>query len=65
MDGRVELSNRTTFPWTDGCQWATEQRIHGELGTGTLSYSYVEGPLEGQMDCARPCTATARFFVWP
>ncbi len=56
--GVINLQIRTAFPFTDGCNWQTQQRIFGVLASGNLSYSYLESPMPGQTNCARPCGAT-------
>ncbi len=62
-EGAVELSLRTTFRFSDGCDWETKQEIRGVLSSGTLSYTYVERPLPGQQRCARGCEAAANVHV--
>lgn len=54
----VDLSIETTFPFSDGCQWRSKQRITGTLG-GPLAYSYEEQPEPGQSGCTNGCTASA------
>ncbi len=62
-DGLVELSLRTTFTFTDRCQWETKQEIRGQLQTGSLAYTYSEHPLPGQSGCAARCDAAAAVSV--
>ncbi len=62
-EGAVELSLRTTFRFTDGCEWETKQEIRGALSSGALAYTYVERPLPGQQRCARGCEAAASVRV--
>lgn len=62
-DGTLELSLRTTFHFTDGCDWETKQEIRGSLPGGALAYTYIEHPLPGQQRCARGCEASASVRV--
>jgi hypothetical protein len=39
----------------DGCTWRTDHFIQGNVGSGTLSYSYAEEFVSG-IDCWTPCT---------
>lgn len=56
--GEVDVSIETHFPFSDGCQWRSKQRIAGRLG-GPLAYTYEEMPEPGQGRCAAGCTASA------
>jgi hypothetical protein len=58
----LDLCTGTTFPWSDGCTWASAQRITGGFTSGTLSFTYEEQPIEGT-GCEPPCTATATLIV--
>jgi len=58
----VDVCTGTTFTWSDGCTWASAQRISGGIQTGELSFSYDEEPIDGG-PCEPPCTATATLIV--
>jgi len=55
--GEVDVAIETTFPFSDGCQWRSKQRIAGRLGA-PLAYTYEEAPEPGQGRCAPGCTAS-------
>lgn len=55
--GMVDLSLRTRFHFSDGCDWESAQRIAGELASGQLTFTYIEAPLPGQSRCANACQA--------
>jgi hypothetical protein len=57
-DGAVNLALRTTFHFSDGCDWQSAQSITGALASRHLTFSYQESPVAGQRGCARPCRAT-------
>lgn len=59
----VDVSIETTFPFSDGCQWRSKQRISGILGTGVLAYTYEERPDPGQAGCSNGCLAEAAVSV--
>lgn len=58
----VNLCTGTTFPWSDGCTWASAQRIAGGIEAGTLELTYDEQPIEGGT-CDPPCGASAPVLV--
>ncbi len=58
----VDVCTGTTFPWSDGCTWASAQRITGDLDSGTLSFTYEETPIEGG-PCEPPCSAQGTILV--
>jgi hypothetical protein len=55
--GVVDVCIGTTYVFSDGCTWASAQRITGVLASGTLTFDYSEAPTQGT-NCASPCTAT-------
>lgn len=55
----VSLSATTTFVWSDGCTWQSEQHIDGELSSGALQYGYSEKPIQGTHCAPAYCTGTA------
>jgi hypothetical protein len=57
IGGVVDVCTGTTFPWSDGCQWTSAQRIVGPLASGALAFTYAEAPAQGQSACLRPCSA--------
>lgn len=57
VGGEVDVAIETTFPFSDGCQWRSKQRIAGTLGA-PLVYTYDESPEPGQGRCAPGCTAS-------
>lgn len=60
----VSVCFGTHFPWSDGCQWQSAQRVQGSPVSGaTLQFSYEERPDPGQSGCASACTATGTFLV--
>jgi hypothetical protein len=60
----IEMHARTTFPWSDGCDWETAQSIVGDLVSGSLlDYEYREAPIPGETGCASPCAATGAIRV--
>jgi len=60
----IEMHARTTFPWSDGCEWETAQSIVGELLPGSLlHYEYRESPITGETGCAPSCAATGAIRV--
>jgi hypothetical protein len=61
--GQVDLGANTTFPWSDGCTWQSEQRIAGELQSGALTYTYQEHPISGSNCEPATCTATTPVLV--
>lgn len=61
--GLVDLAATTTFPWSDGCTWQSDQRIAGELQSGTLTYTYQEHPIAGSNCEPATCTATTPVVV--
>jgi hypothetical protein len=62
-DGQsVDVCAGTTFKWSDGCSWDSAQRALGELGSGELSFTYVEQTTAGS-GCSSPCTATGTVEV--
>jgi hypothetical protein len=58
----VDLCTGTVFPWSDGCTWASAQKITGDLDSGTLSFTYEETPIEGG-SCEPPCSAQGTILV--
>ncbi|MFH1434524.1 MAG: hypothetical protein ABIJ56_02290 [Pseudomonadota bacterium] len=55
----IDVHARTTFPWSDGCDWETSQSIVGELLPGRLlDYTYREAPIPGQTGCVYSCDAS-------
>jgi len=58
----VDLCTGTVFPWSDGCTWASAQRITGDLDSGTLQFTYEETPIEGG-PCETPCSAQGTILV--
>jgi hypothetical protein len=58
----VDLCTGTTFPWSDGCTWASAQRITGDVTSGTLSFTYTEQPISGS-GCEPPCSASGPVYV--
>ncbi len=58
----VDLCTGTTFPWSDGCTWASAQRITGDLASGVLAFTYEEKPIAGT-NCASPCGASGPIYV--
>jgi hypothetical protein len=58
----VDLCTGTTFPWSDGCTWASAQRITGDVASGTLLFTYEEQPISGT-SCEPPCTAHGSISV--
>lgn len=61
--GNVTVEIETRFPFSDGCQWSSKQRIVGALGTRALAYEYLEAPLDGQHGCAPACSASGAVQV--
>ncbi len=62
-DGTVlDLCTGTTFPFSDGCTWASAQRITGDVASGTLSFTYEEQPIAGT-GCLSPCSASGTILV--
>ncbi len=57
QNGVVEVCRSTTFDYSDGCTWASAQRIQGNVASGTLTFEYAEAPIKGT-HCASPCTAS-------
>ncbi len=55
----VSLSATTTFSWSDGCTWQSEQRIDGQLSSGMLQYGYSEKPIQGTNCAPAYCTGSA------
>jgi len=54
----IEMHARTTFPWSDGCDWETAQSIVGDFLPGSLlDYEYREAPMPGQTGCDPSCEA--------
>jgi hypothetical protein len=63
IDGTtVDLCTGTTFPYADGCLWASAQRIHGDIASGALTFTYEEQPIQGS-HCASPCSAQGTLEV--
>ena len=58
----VNLCSGTTFQWSDGCTWASAQRIYGDVTSGTLTFTYDEQPIQGT-GCEPPCTASGTVIV--
>ncbi|HEY1955407.1 MAG TPA: hypothetical protein VGH28_07335 [Polyangiaceae bacterium] len=58
----VDLCSGTTFVWSDGCTWASAQRIAGDVASGTLTFTYDEQPISGD-GCDPPCTASGPVIV--
>jgi hypothetical protein len=58
----LDLCTGTTFPWSDGCTWASAQRITGGIMAGKLSFTYEEQPIQGT-GCEPPCSATGTLIV--
>ncbi len=58
----VDLCAGSTFAFSDGCVWASAQRITGDLDSGVLAFTYDEGPISGA-HCFPPCTAHASIVV--
>jgi hypothetical protein len=54
----VDVCTGTTFPWSDGCTWASAQRINGDISTGKLTFTYAEQPIVGH-PCEPSCPASA------
>jgi hypothetical protein len=63
VGGQVDLAATTTFPWSDGCTWQSDQRIAGELQSGALTYTYQEHPISGSNCEPATCTATTPVLV--
>jgi hypothetical protein len=61
--GQVDVAATTTFAWSDGCKWQSEQRITGRLSSGSLTYGYREAPIEGTHCQPAHCTASAKVSV--
>jgi hypothetical protein len=61
--GQLDLVLSTRFPYADGCEWETVQRVRGALSSPTLDYTYTESPRAGQTGCAGACRATAEVRV--
>jgi hypothetical protein len=62
--GVVDACTGTQFPWNDGCDWTSAQRVTGSLASGTLRFTYGEAPKPGQnKSCAPSCTATGSVRV--
>lgn len=59
-DGVVSLSLTTSFRFSDGCRWQSEQRIEGSLSGG--QFRYAERPVSGR-SCAPPCAASGTVEV--
>lgn len=57
LNGEVDVTLRTQFHFTDGCDWESEQRIQGNLSAPSLAFTYREAPLPGQSRCANACRA--------
>jgi hypothetical protein len=55
----TSLSASTTFWWSDGCRWQSEQRIEGELSAGALRYTYSEMPIQGTSCDPATCVGNA------
>lgn len=63
-DPTLSVCFGTHFPWSDGCQWQSSQRVEGTPTTGAiLQFTYEERPDLGQAGCVVPCTATGTFVV--
>lgn len=62
QNGEVDLCSGTTFPWSDGCTWASAQRISGNLESKTLTFTYDEQPIAGT-GCESACSATGTVLV--
>jgi hypothetical protein len=45
----------------NSCQWESTEKIEGNLGTGSVKYSYTERPLQSCTDT--PCTASGNLAV--
>jgi hypothetical protein len=60
---QVEIAATTTFQWSDGCTWQSEQHITGRLASGSLRYAYREAPIAGQNCMPAHCTASAKVTV--
>ncbi len=58
----VDLCTGTTFQFSDGCTWASAQRITGDVSSGTLSFTYEEQPIAGS-NCLSPCSASGTLAV--
>lgn len=54
-NGVLTTSQKTRFPFSDGCTWESEQTVSGPVD-GPLEYRYSERPVEGT-GCASGCTA--------
>jgi hypothetical protein len=64
FDGvRVDACAGTSFPWSDGCDWNSAQRIEGTLASGELHFTYAEAPAPGQAGCLSPCSAAGKVIV--
>lgn len=59
-DGAVSLALTTSFRFSDGCRWQSEQRIEGSLSGG--QFRYAERPVSGR-SCAPPCSASGTVEV--
>jgi hypothetical protein len=57
--GVASLRLETTFHFSDGCDWRTEQTLDGPIAAAAFTYRYREFPVAGQRGCARPCAAQA------
>jgi hypothetical protein len=60
--GALSMSATTTFEWSDGCTWGSNQTITGTLASGSLAYTYEELPIAG-INCLPPCTASGSLDV--
>ncbi len=58
----IDVCTGTTFPWSDGCTWATAQRITGDVTSTALTFTYEEQPIVGT-GCEPPCSATGPIYM--
>jgi hypothetical protein len=56
-NGIVTLCAGTEFDYSDGCHWASAQRVEG-APSSTLRFGYEEHAVEGR-SCASECSASA------
>lgn len=63
VGGILDVCTGTEFPWDDGCQWQSAQRITGQLEDGIVDFTYAEQPKAGQSGCVPRCSAKGTLAV--
>ena len=55
--GRLSLRLTTSFPFSDGCTWESNQTISGRMDAAQFDFHYSEHARRGERGCAPACTA--------